>query len=1061
MGSAGESGESHRADRRTDETSAGLPQRYRARLAPHHRIALGVGIFYFVASWWIFRDVIVAIPDIVAGKRILVGDELVPFFNPTSQLIEQARGDYSQLTNGYEFRVRYSFLSTWLRHYQVLPFAVLLVIPAIVTSAYLITSWFMARVFRSLSAHAVYLGAAFPTGLIYMIMIYAKVTHFYTLVLGLMLMSISAFVMLDALLFRSDRWIRRMALSCLVTLLNPAVHYLILFALFLSLTTATLLLGELARWLRRGGARHLRRTLRTRRPGPTRPTLHRGSNGGRWRRLLDTTTGRCVVAMAMLVGVSVIPYGLFVKFIALRGIPDLSETVPGDYYFIRDASVSLVHVLSWDLAGIMDKIRFGDYLAKVPRVPNMLYMILVFIPALVPPIRRSLFTSRAHRQLFGVIYVNAAFAIWATVGYGEPTWLPTFHRSLSAVTRALYATESSAGELTLSVSSTIVQVLRFPHRFQLILFMLGPLLMALPLAWAADRLHGNLGVRSESTALDDRIRPSYLALAIALGTMFFVPFLSNTPYRSVYGSGDFDGFFSPYPVVELKELKNALQELPTGKTVVLPPTETSKLVVGPDGVPHKFIDKFYIYYLDEPSFYYGLTGDSENKFEFFLLLRSLYYQQDWWLNIARDIGLDYIVLNKQIEDNRGVGAEYLPRLETYLREQIEAQPDYVDTVFENNSFVLYRLTDPPRSQRDVLLFDTSWKDYLDAVYARLNLSRCYDFQYLPRYDGAASEGAAVNLVATDRQSAAVDLWARAHLDHFFAPSSKTFAFNPDVISSAYYLSPMFRLYLFFSDTRWNRNEMITPGLFGTLTGSFVGLPRSTQLKVSVTAPESDRYRLLLRASATANRLHVHSKSVDLDDELELRSPAEALKLYNSSTIYEPDRRATDGSRYSVAELEDLIPSELVPVNFRPVYHDLGVVDMNAGTHVVVLDKLDENPMLVEGVLLLPETEHRTLSVPDEVVVVDDIGELDCSDVVEVRSGLGDGVASVANDAHADLTQDELLELMGVDDLVTPNPSGIGGRELHLIATALIVLACVGVIRRHATREPAEDAEETI
>ncbi|MDH4278134.1 MAG: hypothetical protein OEW83_08635, partial [Acidimicrobiia bacterium] len=194
---------------------------------------------------------------------------------------------------------------------------------------------------------------------------------------------------------------------------------------------------------------------------------------------------------------------------------------------------------------------------------------------------------------------------------------------------------------------------------------------------------------------------------------------------------------------------------------------------------------------------------------------------------------------------------------------------------------------------------------------------------------------------------------------------------------------------------------------------------------------------------------------------ELRSPADALELYNSSTIYEPDRRATDGSRYSLAELEELVPSELVPVNLRPVYHDLGVVDMDAGAHVVVLDKLDENPMLVEGVLLLPEAEHRTLSVPDEVVVVDDIRELDCSDVVEVRGGLGDGVASVANDAHADLTQDELLELMGVDDLVTPNPSGIGGRELHLVATALIVLACAGVIRRHATREPAEDVEESM
>ena len=67
-----------------------------------------------------------------------------------------------------------------------------------------------------------------------MIMIYAKITHFYTLVFGLMLMTISIVVMLDALIFRTERWGRRMVAACAVTLLNPAVHYLVLFALFMT-----------------------------------------------------------------------------------------------------------------------------------------------------------------------------------------------------------------------------------------------------------------------------------------------------------------------------------------------------------------------------------------------------------------------------------------------------------------------------------------------------------------------------------------------------------------------------------------------------------------------------------------------------------------------------------------------------------------------------------------------------------------------------------------------------------------------------------------------------------
>ena len=41
-------------------------------------------------------------------------------------------------------------------------------------------------------------------------------------------------------------------------------------------------------------------------------------------------------------------------------------------------------------------------------------------PLAIPRIRRSLFTTRAHRQLLGVVSVNAFFATWATVGYAEP-----------------------------------------------------------------------------------------------------------------------------------------------------------------------------------------------------------------------------------------------------------------------------------------------------------------------------------------------------------------------------------------------------------------------------------------------------------------------------------------------------------------------------------------------------------------------------------------------------------------------------------------------------------------
>ena len=104
------------------------------------QISMIVGICYFLISFFVFRHVIANIPLVLSGQAVINGDELVPFFNPNSQLIDQAAGKFNQLTNGYEFRVRYSILTTWFRYYKVLPFAIVLVIPTITYLAYLATA---------------------------------------------------------------------------------------------------------------------------------------------------------------------------------------------------------------------------------------------------------------------------------------------------------------------------------------------------------------------------------------------------------------------------------------------------------------------------------------------------------------------------------------------------------------------------------------------------------------------------------------------------------------------------------------------------------------------------------------------------------------------------------------------------------------------------------------------------------------------------------------------------------------------------------------------------------
>ena len=101
---------SHAASYRRAVGQSGGPRE--RELVVSKRIVRFVTLAYYLAAVVVFRDVLFAIPSVLSGDAVIVGDELVPFFNPTSQLFDQARGLFNELTNGYEFRVRYSFLTT-------------------------------------------------------------------------------------------------------------------------------------------------------------------------------------------------------------------------------------------------------------------------------------------------------------------------------------------------------------------------------------------------------------------------------------------------------------------------------------------------------------------------------------------------------------------------------------------------------------------------------------------------------------------------------------------------------------------------------------------------------------------------------------------------------------------------------------------------------------------------------------------------------------------------------------------------------------------------------------
>ncbi|MFN8464500.1 MAG: hypothetical protein U0X20_03080 [Caldilineaceae bacterium] len=941
-------------------------------------IAVLVAVLYYGSSLFIFRGVAAGIPSVLDGTAVINGDELVPFFNPESQLIDQAAGKFNQLTNGYEFRVRYAFLTTWMRYYKVLPFAIIIVIPSIAYASYLAVSWFLSASFKMLSPPLVYGATAAPVAVIYLIMTYSKVTHFYTLILGFSMFLIAAVLVTYGLIFTARRPYWYIAAAAVITLFNPAVHYLILFALYQSMTVGGLILLEGIRFLRSGLLR---------KAWPIRNWIRQLSPKAIWRQrqaIMGSTFTRAVMAMVVLGVFALLPYGLFVKFVALRGVPNLSETVPGDFYFITDASISYNHLLALDMAGIMDKWMTGDYLARDPRYANLVYTLALLLPLAVPAIRRRIFNTHQRRQFLFIAYLNVFFAMWATLGYSEPGWLPTFHRTIAAISRLAYGSQSSIGDLVLMITSTIVQVLRFPHRFELILFMMACILMPISLAaairWTQDRALGvKRGTARGSQVSHPRRGRAALAWTVTpvFSLLFLAPLFSSWQYRDTFLSGDMMGFLKPYPVTPLKEVKDELLKHPPGKVVVLPPTETAKVVVDIDGAEHKFIDKFHIYYLDLPSFYYGLTGDSDNKYEFFLFLRALYYQQDWWVNIARDVDVRYIVVNRELIANTVGGAEYMREIEKIILPELDQLPEYVKKIYENESYVVYEFTDLPKAPRVPLFIDTDWASFIKLLSANPDLTRYYDLRHTVVSDDLP-ENAEMALITDNPHAAALDLYIKSNPDRFFGPASNIYAFSPETIPSSYYLSPMFRLFQFFSDSKWNRLNMITPGLYGTIKGSFIGVPVATRFRIAASVPAPGKYHVLLRGAATANEISVKAKSLGLDEKLTLRAPPGAMDFYDKRDVFSAVRKPIDISTYTIPELERLIPNDIVVVNNRYQYFDLGIVDApKKGKHTFYFSKEDNNPLLVEGIVLVPETEYQKLGLPPNVKLLDPEKDLCC------------------------------------------------------------------------------------
>ena len=113
-------------------------------------------------------------------------------------------------------------------------------------------------------------------------------------------------------------------------------------------------------------------------------------------------------------------------------------------------------------------------------------------------------------------------------------------------------------------------------------------------------------------------------------------------------------------------------------------------------------------------------------------------------------------------------------------------------------------------------------------------------------------------------------------------------------------------------------------------------------------------------------------------------------------------------------------------------------------------------------MAVPEDDYRSMRLDPAVSVVTDPDTLDCSEKTPLAGPDQMYKAPAQNDAHADLTQEELTDLAasGVEDVVPDPAGGVGPSWLALLTTSLL-LVLSGLVVRWRSRVHHADEDDDI
>lgn len=752
---------------------------------------------------FVFRDVIASIPSIVAGNASIVREELVPFFNFGSQFWGDGA---SALTSSEEVRVSYSFWTAWVRYYQVLPFA-LIILNTI--SAFLLFYAFhvVGKYIYKKSLFGV--AAAFIAALlIHVILLYAKIAHFYVLIIGFSMFALSLSLLCEQLFYKQKLKKGNIIAVSALTLLNPAIHYHVIFYVVAALIIVvhlafTLIMNRQFFW------KYFRRSF---------------------------------VYFFVIILLSLVPYVIYIFATNASSISGVSTQIPVNYWMIYYASLPLPFIFSLDTAGHLDLIRYGNYLAPIPRFGSMVVIFLI----------GGLFIFKRWKPLHIVnkifimtLFIVALFAMWMALGYSENSPY-SFHKVFGDIAILFASTGTGIGTAIAGLMSTFINILRFPHRFQFIYFYAVGVLFMISLVWLRE-------------VFMKKQRPLLASVLVVLIGLF--PIIANNDYRTALFSGDLATFVAPYRIPDdLKAIKSRLSAQPNNRLFILPTLESGREIVQ-DGKSYSFLDKYLIYYLNEPTFYYGVGANTENKAISYLAYRAIAYDEDWWQEIlANDLNITDILVPKHVKA-REKGIIYLPKIDNKIQKKLAVSGKYKKT-YSGKDYELYSLKSSHNTNASTLV-DAQWQDTLDYLNNGQTPNENLFFP-LQIHDFIKQQGSK-KIMTTSVERSFYNLYVAAKPKQTFVPNPVSLPFSSQYVASSNFTNNALSLStLYAKNDDYNYLHENVPSLMNLQRPTFVGLNKGAiTLDINAKIPEDGTYRILLHAGSKGNQIQAKMGDTNL------------------------------------------------------------------------------------------------------------------------------------------------------------------------------------------------------